>query len=208
MIKKSGFVVDNQVIFFSTYELMISVVFGLRTVFIVRRFIRATLFKPEKPNEFMNNVSTNIVSGGLTVCVLILVQSSVLPSVDAPRTMVLGQEQLTFKIVAISFGYFLAFYALSIIISICVIYASMRIHMAATVDVDEIAEIRGDNIAQAILLTAIFVGVTLFLQEPVGRFIETLVDYDDLERIEAPVIQVPDVPEDMIIVPTRKASPD
>lgn len=197
---------DSQLIYFSSYEMVISVVFGLLTVFIATRFINLFLLKTGEADQ--SNLSTAIFSGGLVICVLILVQSSVLPSVDALRTMVLGQEQLTLKILAISFGYFLVFYALSIVMSILLIYLSIRIHMAATLDVDEIKEIRANNVAQSVLVTGVLVGMTLFIQEPTSRFISSLVDYESLERIEASPILPPAVDEETMVVPSRRLPPD
>ncbi len=196
---------DQQLIYFSSYEMFISIVFGLLTVFIATRFINLVLLKTEQDHR---NVSTAIFSGGLVVCALVLVESSVLPSVDALRTMVLGQEQLTLKILAISLGYFLAFYALAVVISILVIYAAIRIHMAATLDVDEIKEIREDNVAQSILLTAVLLGMTYFIQEPTSRLISSLVDYESLEQIEAGPIIAPEPETETMVIPSRRLPPD
>lgn len=198
---------DAALVYFSSYELVLSVVFGLLTVFIATRFINLLLFKFDKTELANRNLSTSIFTGGMIVCAMILVQSSVLPSVDALRTMVLSQERLNAEIIAISLAYFLAFYTLSIIISMLVIFASIRIHMAATLDVDEIAEIKADNVAQSVLLTAVLVGVTLFIQEPFGRFISSLVDYDQLEAVRVDMPPAPMTDEELV-VPQRKVSPN
>lgn len=192
---------DTQLVYFSSYELFLSIVFGLITVFIATRTINILLFRFDDPALYKGNLSTNILSGGLIICTLILVQSSVLPSVDALRTMVLGQEELTMRIIGISLGYFLAFYLLSIVIGILLIYTTIHIHMAATLDVDEIEEIKEDNVAQAVLLAAVLIGMTLFIQEPVARFISSMVDYESLERLQLAPVESLDESHQIIVNP-------
>ena len=97
---------DFHLVFFPSYELLISLIFGLLTVYIATRFINLVFLKANDDEErFKSNVSISLFTGGMIVCVLILVQGSVLPSVDALRTMVLGQEEISFSILAISFAY-------------------------------------------------------------------------------------------------------
>ena len=123
---------DWQLIFFSTYELILSLTFGLLTIYIATRFINLVFLRMGK--EAHANVSIALFTGGLIVCVMILVQGSVLPSVDALRTMVLGQEDISLEIVFISLGYFLAFYSMALVMSMFLIFTSIQIHMYATFD--------------------------------------------------------------------------
>ena len=143
----------------------------------------------------------------MVLSVLILVRASVLPSVDAFRSMVLSGETITLGIVATSLGYFLVFYLISMVVSILVIYATIQIHMAATHDVDEIREVKADNIAQAILLTGVLLGMTYFIHTPLSRFISRLVDYDALETMEAGEA-IESATGERLVVPPIRVSPD
>ncbi len=198
---------DFQILFFSTYELIVSLAFGLLTVFIVTRFINATLMKDQDAHALRSNTSTALFTGGMVLAVLILVRGSVLPSVDALRSMVLSGETITLGIVLTSLGYFLVFYLISMVVSILLIYATIQIHMAAIRDVDEIKEVKADNIAQAILLSGVLLGMTYFIHTPLSRFISSLVDYDSLETLEAGEI-IESATGERLVVPPIRVSPD
>lgn len=200
---------DYQILFFSTYELIISLAFGLLTVFIVTRFINATMMKDQDETSLSSNTSTALFTAAMVLSVLILVRGSVLPSVDALRSMVLSGENITLTIVLTSFGYFLVFYLISLVGSILVIYATIQIHMAATHDVDEIREVKANNIAQALLLSGVLLGMTYFIHTPLSRFISSLVDYDSLESLETrPREIIEPVTGERLVVPPIKVSPD
>jgi uncharacterized membrane protein YjfL (UPF0719 family) len=177
---------DFQAIFFASYETILSLIFGLVTVYISTRILNLTFLKSARNGSLLleNNTAASIFAGMMIICILILVHSSVLPSVDALRTMVLGQNKITFSIVALSFGYFLLFYLIALVISLSFIWLTVQIYMVATVHVDEIKEIRKNNIAVAIILSSVLLGMTLFIRPPVNRFISSLVNYESLEIIK------------------------
>jgi hypothetical protein len=200
---------DLRTVFFASYELLISVIFGLITVYICIKVLNKSYLRSKKGNLLLQgNVAASIFAAVMIIVVLILVQGSVLPSVDALRTMVLAGEGITFSVVAISFGYFLLFYVIALVISIAVIFLTTQIYLVATVHIDEMNEIRQNNVGVAILLSAVLLAMTLFIRTPVQRFIGSLVNYESLERI--PVdnqgkSQPPDKEE--LVTPEKKVMP-
>ncbi len=195
---------DFQTLFLSAYEVALSLVFGLLTVFIVIKLVERTFLEREEGKT--SNLATSIFTGSTVLCVLLLVQSAVLPSVDAMRAMVLGHSAITASVVAISFGYFLAFYAISLMIGLAVIFLAIQIYMVATTDVDELAELRSNNVGVAVVLAAVLLGTTLFVRPPVERFIGSLVDYDALEAEPTVVPRAMPEAEDVMIAPTMKTA--
>lgn len=175
---------DFQIIFFTTYETILSVVFSLVTIFIIYTLVNRTLLKRNADSELKKgNISVGIFPGGVIVCVLILVQSSILPSVNALRTMVLSGPGIKLSAIVLSFAYFILFYCIALVISAIVILLSIAIYMKATKNIDEVNEINKNNIAVSIMLTLVLVGVMFFIQPSVSRLIASFVNYDKLERI-------------------------
>lgn len=200
---------DLRTLFFASYELLISVVFGLITVYICIKVLSHTYLKSRQGNLLLQgNTAASLFASVMIITVLILVQGSVLPSVDALRTMVLAGEGITFSVVMISFGYFLLFYVIALVISIAVIFLTTQIYLVATVNIDEMNEIRKNNVGVAILLSAVLLAMTLFIRTPVQRFIGSLVNYESLERI--PVDnqgKIPPPGKEELIVPEKKVMP-
>lgn len=174
---------DLRLIFFSSYETVLSVIFGLVTVVISYKLFTAFMLKEDADDDLnKGNTAVAILAGVMTISVLILVQSSILPAVNTLQTMALGGEKITAVKVFISLGYFLLFYAISLVISIAIMFASVNIYMFLTTKVEEMQEIRGNNIAISIMLSCVIIGMTLFIQPSVSRFIGSLVNYEMHEK--------------------------
>jgi len=195
---------DTQTLFVAGYEVALSLFFGLLTVFMAIRVLHATFLRDVDIRE--ENLATSLFAGATVLCVLILVQASVLPSVDALRSMVLGHNQVTAGSVAVSLGYFLLFYTISLVLGIAVVLLATQIYMVATVKIDELAELKGNNLGVAVILCSVLVGTTLFVRAPVQRLLASLVDYDALERSSVEPAPRPG-PDEVYMVPVPGEMP-
>ena len=129
---------DFKTFFFALYETGLSVVFGLLTVFIVYKTLDKVVLRLNSVNEIKKgNIAVALFYGVIIACVLLLVLPSILSSVNALRAMVLGSTKLKLKMVIISLGYFLAFYIISIVMSLVVILLTSCIYMKATRGLEE-----------------------------------------------------------------------
>ena len=173
---------DWRVVFFASYESILSIVFGLITIVITTKVLERTILHVNSENSLKTgNVSLGLFGGTLKLCILLLVQSSILPSISALQTMVLGNQDITLKLVFISFTYFLFFYAITLIISMIALYLCTETYMMATTHVDEVKELKENNIAIAVIFSMVVLGMTLFIRPSIGRFISSLVNYQALE---------------------------
>ena len=173
---------DWRVVFFASYESVLSIVFGLVTIVITTKVLERTILHVNSENSLKTgNVSLGLFGGTLKLCILLLVQSSILPSISALQTMVLGNQDITLKLVFISFTYFLFFYAITLIISMIALYLCTETYMVATTHVDEVKELKENNIAIAVIFSMVVLGMTLFIRPSIGRFISSLVNYQALE---------------------------
>ncbi len=165
------------------YETSLSVVFGLLTVFIVYKTLDKIVLRSNTVNEIKKgNIAVALFYGVIIVCVLLLVLPSILSSVNALRAMVLGSTKLKLKMVIISLGYFLAFYIISIVMSLFIILLTSSIYMKATRKIDEVQELRHNNIALSIMLSLIMLGLTIFIRPSVDRLIHSLVNYEMIDK--------------------------
>ena len=170
---------DLRIIFLATYEMILSVVFGLLTIFLVNKMFNWTLLKSDSENSLAHgNISMGIFAGTLVVCNLMLVQPSILPSINTLQTMLTGRESMDLSLILISFGFFLFFYLVTTVLSIGVLFAATWLYLKATVNIDEIKEIKKNNMAVSIMLSLVILGMTLFIQPSVSRFIASFVRYD------------------------------
>ena len=170
---------DLRIIFLASYEAILSIAFGLLTIFLVNKILNWTLLKTDTEKSLVEgNIAMGIFAGTLVVCNLMLVQPSILPSINTLQTMLVGKESISFGLLLVSFGFFLFFYIVTTLLSISVLLAATWIYLKATINIDEIKEIKNNNIAVSIMLSLVVLGMSLFIQPSVSRLISSFVRYD------------------------------
>jgi len=99
------------------------------------------------------------------------------------RAMVLASEQITLKMIAISLMYFLLFFAITLFFSIIILFLVIKVYHKATTTLDEMEELRNNNMAVAVMMSMIVLGITFFVRPSLSRFIASMVHYDRIEMI-------------------------
>ena len=164
---------------FANYEILLAITFSLITVFITKKVLNKTLLnRGKEENNHYENIATAIFSGTIILCVLLLVNSSLLPAVDTLNVMLLSGDSLTFDMFVTSFSYFLLFFGISIILSLALIFLTLKVYFIATIDVDELKELKSKNIAVAIIMSMVILGITLSVKPSLERFIFSMVSYE------------------------------
>lgn len=172
-----------ELLILTTYQMLLALVFGLLTVFITLRVVNKSILKINFFDLVKNgNTALAVFEGVLIFCVLFLVEISILPAVEALRTMMISHQAITFKMFAISFGYFLIFYAISLVFSYLLILSAFYVFISATAKLDEIQEIKNNNMSVAILVGAVLLSVTLYIRPSLGNLVQSFVDYRSLEK--------------------------
>jgi uncharacterized membrane protein YjfL (UPF0719 family) len=172
-----------ELLILTTYQMLLALSFGLLTVFITLKVVNNIILKVNFFDLVKNgNIALAILEGVLIFCVLFLVETSILPSVDALRTMILAYQTFTIQMFLISFGYFLLFYVISLIFSYILIISAFYVFISATAKLDEIQEIKNNNISVAVLVGAVLLSVTLYIRPSLGNLVHSFVDYRSLEK--------------------------
>tara|TARA_Y100001970_G_scaffold161659_1_gene197650 strand:+ start:3948 stop:4538 length:591 start_codon:yes stop_codon:yes gene_type:complete len=170
---------DLRIVFLASYEAILSITFGLLTIFLVNKILNITLLKTDTEDSLLSgNIAMGVFAGTLVLCNLILVQPSILPSISTLQTMLVGKESISIELLLVSFGFFLFFYLVTTLLSIGVLLSAVWIYLQATVNIDEIKEIRKNNIAVSVMLSLVVLGMTLFIQPSVSRLIASFVRYE------------------------------
>lgn len=199
---------DTKLILFGTYELLLALIFGLLTIYIalqiVSKFKVGTSFSEAVRQK---NFAIALFQGTWVVCTLILVENSILPSVDALRTMVLTKDEFSIGMLGISMLYFIGFYILSIVFSYIMLAIVFQVFIRTTKNIDEVEEMKGNNMAASVLLSIVMLGATLFIHPAYDNFVGSLVNYNKLESI-AKSFSDQKKPDGKLSVPKQMNPPD
>jgi uncharacterized membrane protein YjfL (UPF0719 family) len=199
---------NTQQILFGSYHLILALIFGLLSVLISLYVVgKFKLNKTLTQAMAENNIAISIFKGAWIICTLLLVENSLEPSVNALRTMVFTKDHFTFKMLLISFGYFIAFYAISIIFSSLVLAVTFYAFVKIT-SLDEVDEIKKNNIAVSIIVALAMVGITMFIHTAYDGFMSSLINYDNLENRVKEDLPDKEKVEGEKITPKQPISPD
>ncbi len=175
---------DWTTFFFATYEIILSIIFSLLTIFITQLFLDKTMLNTRRPeNNYSQNLAIAVFAGSIIISVLILVNSSILPAVDTLRAMVLATEKFTLYLVLISFLYFLLFFMITLFFSILIMFLAIKVYFKATLHLDEMEELRKKNMSVSVMMSMVVIGIALFVRPSLSRFISSLVHYEKFETI-------------------------
>ena len=177
---------DFKIIFLATYETVLSIAFGLLTIYLVNKVLNWTLLNSDSENALAKgNIAVGIFAGTLVVCILMLVQPSILPSINTLQTMLTGRDSIDLGLLLVSFGFFIFFYIVTTALSLGVLFLATWLYLIGTINIDEMKEIKKNNIAVSIMLSLVVLGMTLFIKPSVNRFVASFVRYDiSLEKID------------------------
>ncbi|MCS6832150.1 MAG: DUF350 domain-containing protein [Flammeovirgaceae bacterium] len=198
---------SSQQILFGSYHLILALIFGITTVLISLAVVgKFKLNKTLSESMAENNIAISIFKGAWVICSLILVENSLEPSVNALRTMVFTKDAFTFKMLLISFGYFILFYGISIAFSILVLAAVFYAFIKMT-PLDEVEEIKKNNVAVALIVSLAMFAITMFIHPAYDNFMNSLINYDRLENM-AKDLKVPEKKKNETISPKMPNYPD
>lgn len=198
---------NSQQILFGSYHLILALIFGLTTVLISLAVVgKFKLNKTLTESMAENNIAISIFKGAWVICSLILVENSLEPSVNALRTMVFTKDAFTFKMLLISFGYFILFYGISIAFSTLVLVAVFYSFIKMT-KLNEVEEMKKNNIAVAVIVSLAMFAITVFIHPAYDSFMNSLINYDRLENI-AKDLKVPEKKKTDTVTPKLPTSPD
>ena len=188
-----------ELLLLTSYQIIIAFIFGLLTIFITLQVVQKTILKV---NFFelvrQGNTALALFEGTLIVSTLLLVEVAILPSVNALQTMMHAHQAVTFQMFLISFGYFVTFYLIALVFSYILILSGFYVFVSATAKLDEIKEIKQNNIAVSIMISMVLLGLTIFIRPSLSNLVQSFVDYRSLEKTitEAPKKEgVPEQPK-------------
>ncbi len=191
-----------NVFYIAFYETTATFVIGIITLYLALQVARRLILRrPYAEILRQPNYAAVLFTASYVLCVMLLVQNSITPAVDALRTLVSSQDVFSIKFLGVSLIYLLVIFLISVCAALFLTLVSARILIAATDKVDEVLEIKRGNLAAAVLLSACMPAFTLFIRPSYERFAGSLVSHEMLHRL-APQLVSPDLPD-----PERKTTP-
>jgi len=159
-------------------QVILSFVVGMGSLFAIYK-LTDLLLKTQYGIKEINN-SLAIFQTGIILSTAFLLSSVIAPASNALRF--LTQDGFSAVTALLSTGYILGFVIVGLISSALVIWGGVTIFFQLTA-VNEIDELKKDNLATSLITTAMIVGLAFIMSDYVGQLCEALIPYPDVNFI-------------------------
>ena len=129
-----------------------------------------------------NQVSSALVLGSMIIGVGYVVLQSVSPAVSTFQTSLINGISL--MSVSLLVAYLIGYVGGALLAAIFGLSLSVRVFLWLTTEIDELAEIRNNNVAVAVALSAVILTLSIFLGVGVKSLLSALVPVPEIASIE------------------------
>ena len=164
------------------FELCLSVLIGVLTVFLVKTFLLRFYLKKTNEHDPYKNLSFMIFLSGNIFAVSYLLFGIMDPL--SATLKLLGAQDISMGDLALKYcKYILMFLVLGYTFSATIIFLTYKIFAILTRNLDEYEEIRSNNVGVAILLTTLTIVAAMFSKGHFIQFIESFIPYPEVPNI-------------------------
>jgi len=169
---------SSNILAFTLYELFLSTVFGLVSIYFCQLFMCKFILDCKINDIFeRKNIPLAIFGGVIILCVLILTRTSILPSVSFLQIKASTPNGLDISFFLKAFLYFLGFFLISLFSAFFLLFLSSKIIMFSTRDLDEMKEIKEGNMAVALVLSFVMISFTFYAKPSLEHLLSGIVHY-------------------------------
>lgn len=165
-------------------QVILSLVTSVTLVYISSKIFRRLISGINESEELRkNNVSVAILNGSIILALILVVKKSIESAITIFGNTLRDPEAVLssyIKSCIIMIGHIV----LGGMIAFTTIYAALQIFMWLTKDLDELKEIKENNVAVGILLGVIIVSMALLLQPGVDTILNSLIPFPPVSLID------------------------
>ncbi len=156
-------------------QLIISLAVGIVFVFAAFNFFKSLTKNIDEMKELTNNnISVALLSGSIVFSIVYIVHASMGPAIDALKQTLVDTSANIWSYLKTS-ALMLSHIVIAGLLSFFSVYLAFRIFIRLTRGLDELAEVKKNNVAVGILLAVIIVSIALFIQPAVKTILEALI---------------------------------
>ncbi|HGE69289.1 TPA: DUF350 domain-containing protein [Candidatus Poribacteria bacterium] len=164
-------------------EILLSLLLGIITAWFAFKIFAKLTKDLDEINEIKkNNIAVAILLGSSIISVALVVRQAVYPPISNLQTAI-NKGLLFLDVLKIS-GVAILSVLITVLISLLAIWAAIQTFLKLTKNIDELTEIRRNNIAVAIVLGCLIIVIGLFLGQGIQSLLSALIPIPAFERIQ------------------------
>ncbi|RPJ06675.1 MAG: DUF350 domain-containing protein [Spirochaetaceae bacterium] len=162
---------------FSLFQIATGLVFGTGVLFLTFKFF---LFWADKRYGIKSfNTSFSILIGSILFSVGLLLQEAISPAILTIQNLYQQSQDMGFTLLWGTI-YMLIYFALSMVFSFCVIFLAYFLFTVLTRKINEMDEIKHDNIAISIILGVVIIVMVLLVKGGFSQLVDAIIPVPEL----------------------------
>jgi uncharacterized membrane protein YjfL (UPF0719 family) len=165
-------------------QILLSVILGIFFIYAASKIFQKLTRVINDVEELKNkNIAVGILNGAMAISIIIVVRNSIETAITIfSNTLRNPESELTtyLKTSALMLGHIV----LAGIIAFGSIYIALQIFMRLTKDLEELKEVKENNIAVSIFLSAIIISIALLLEPGLQTILNALIPFPPVSLID------------------------
>ena len=170
---------NTNLLFISLFQIGAGLVLGTTLLFVAFKLMSSWLKKSHKIDT--HNTSTGLLIGSVLFSVGYFITSIVEPLITTFRMLMKNYANIGI-VIGIGCLYMLGYFLLSFVFSFIVVVVSFFLFTLFTRDIDEISEIKNNNIGIAIIIAVVIVAMAIIVGNGFTLLTESIIPFPALPK--------------------------
>jgi len=168
---------DLSLLFAGILQLAISLLVGIIFIYAGFKFFHKKIKTINEIEELKkNNIAVAILNASIIIALVIMVKNAIEPAITV-FSLTLRNPEATFGTFLQTAAIMLLQIILAGIISYLSIYFAINLYTYLTKDIDELAEIKNNNIAVSIVFGVVIIAISLLMQQGIKSILDALIPF-------------------------------
>lgn len=168
---------DLSLLLAGSIQLLLSLVIAIVFIYSGFRFFHKRIKSINEIEELKkNNIAVAILNASIILALVIMVKNAIEPAITV-FSMTLRNPTTTFNSFLQMAGIMLVQIIVAGIIAYIAIYVAINLYMHLTKDIDELSEIKNNNIAVSIVLGIVIISISLIMQQGIKSILDALIPF-------------------------------
>ena len=171
---------DLSLLVSGVLQLVLSLAVGLVFIYVGFKFFHNRIKAINEIDELKkNNIAVAILNASIILSLVIMVKNAIEPAITV-FSMTLRNPNATFISFLQMAGIMLVQIIVAGLIAYISIYLAINLYTYLTKDIDEIGEIKNNNIAVSIVLGIVIISISLLMQQGIKSILDALIPFPSI----------------------------
>ncbi len=161
-------------------QLVLSLAVGIVFIYVGFKFFHSRIKAINEIEELKkNNIAVAILNASIILALVIMVKNAIEPAITV-FSMTLRNPNATFISFLQMAGIMLVQIIVAGLIAYISIYLAINLYTYLTKDIDELGEIKNNNIAVSIVLGIVIISISLLMQQGIKSILDALIPFPSI----------------------------